>query len=55
MGDDPATSIVDKHLVHHQIRNLAVLGSSVFPSCAPANPTMTLNALSLFSAEHLLG
>jgi choline dehydrogenase-like flavoprotein len=55
MGDDPDSSIVDKYLVHHQIRNLVVLGSSVFPSCAPANPTLTLTALSLLSAEHLLG
>jgi choline dehydrogenase-like flavoprotein len=54
MGDDPQTSIVDKYLVHHQVRNLVVLGSSVFPTGAPANPTLTLSALSLWSAAHLL-
>lgn len=55
MGDDPATSIVDRHLVHHQVRNLVVLGGSAFPTGAPANPTLTLSALSLWAANHLLG
>jgi choline dehydrogenase-like flavoprotein len=55
MGDDPATSIVDRHLIHHQIRNLVVLGSGAFPSGPPANPTLTLSALSLWSAAHVLG
>jgi choline dehydrogenase-like flavoprotein len=45
MGDDPTTSIVDKYLIHHQVRNLMVLGSSVFPTCAPANPILTISAL----------
>lgn len=53
MGDDPATSVVDRTLVHHAVRNLVVLGSSAFPSCSPANPTLTLSALSLWSAAHL--
>jgi choline dehydrogenase-like flavoprotein len=55
MGNDQAQSVVDKYLVHHQIRNLVVLGSSVFPTGAPAHPTLTLSALSLWSAAHLLG
>jgi choline dehydrogenase-like flavoprotein len=54
MGNDPANSIVDRHLIHHQIRNLIVLGSGVFPTSSPANPTLTLSALSLWSAHHLL-
>jgi choline dehydrogenase-like flavoprotein len=55
MGNDPNTSIVDKYLIHHQLRNLVVLGSSVFPTGSPANPTLTLSALSLWSANHLVG
>lgn len=55
MGSDPATSAVDADLVHHRLRNLVVLGSSVFPSAAPANPTLTLAALSLRSARRLVG
>lgn len=54
MGDNPQTSIVDKHLIHHQIRNLLVLGSGTFPTVAPANPTLTLSALSLWAANNLL-
>ncbi|MDM8569151.1 GMC oxidoreductase [Thiotrichales bacterium HSG1] len=53
MGNAPETSIVDKNLVHHQVRNLMVLGSSVFPTCSPANPTLTLSALSLLAADRL--
>ena len=54
MGNDPATSIVDRHLVHHQYRNLLVLGASAFPTASPAYPTLTVSALSLWAADHLL-
>lgn len=55
MGNDPATSIVDRHLVHHQYRNLLVLGASAFPTASPAYPTLTVSALSLWAADHFLG
>lgn len=55
MGDDPATSVVDRNLVHHRVRNLVVVGASAFPTSAPANPTLTLCALSMMSAKKLLG
>jgi choline dehydrogenase-like flavoprotein len=51
MGTDASDSVVDPNLVHHQYRNVVVLGSSVFPSISPANPTLTLSALSLLAAE----
>ena len=54
MGDDPATSVVDRHLVHHDYRNLLVLGSSAYPTASPAYPTLTVSALSLWAADHLL-
>ena len=54
MGDDPATSVVDRDLIHHRLRNLVVLGGSVFPTIAPANPTLTICALSLRAADRLL-
>jgi len=53
MGDDPAASIVDRHLLHHQYRNLLVLGASAFPTATPAYPTLTVSALSLWAADHL--
>jgi choline dehydrogenase-like flavoprotein len=55
MGSDPATSVVDANLVHHKLRNLFVLGGSVFPTAAPANPTLTICALSLRAARKALG
>jgi hypothetical protein len=55
MGNDPADSVVDRHLIHHQYRNLLVLGSSSFPTASPAYPTLTVCALSLWAADHVLG
>lgn len=54
MGDDPKTSVVDGHLIHHRVRNLVVLGGSVFPTISPANPTLTICALSLRAAHALM-
>lgn len=53
MGNETDTSVVDRHLVHHQIRNLLVLGASAFPTASPAYPTLTICALSLWAADHL--
>lgn len=53
MGNDPATSVVDRHLIHHRLRNLLVLGASAFPTASPAYPSLTLSALSLWAADHL--
>lgn len=55
MGKDPKTAVVDRHLIHHRYRNLTVLGSSSFPTSSPANPTLTICALSLWSGQHLFG
>jgi len=51
MGADPSTSIVDDRLLHHRVRNLSVVGTSVFPSCSTANPGLTAAALSLRAAS----
>ncbi len=53
MGTDPEDSVVDAGLVSHRVRNLVVLGASVFPTAAPANPTLTLSALSIHAARRL--
>jgi choline dehydrogenase-like flavoprotein len=52
MGNDPHDSVIDRSLRHHQVRNLFVLGSGAFPTGAPANPTLTISALSLWAAAH---
>ncbi len=51
MGDDPATSVVDRDSVHHDVRNLLVLGSSTFPTGPAPNPTLTLSALAIRAAD----
>jgi choline dehydrogenase-like flavoprotein len=53
MGTDKTRSIVDRHLIHHELRNLLVLGASAFPTASPAYPTLTVSALSLWAADHL--
>lgn len=54
MGDDPATSVVDAEGRSHDVPNLWVVGSSVFPTAGTANPTLTLAALALRTAERLV-
>jgi choline dehydrogenase-like flavoprotein len=46
--------VVDPNLVHHRARNLLVLGAGAFPTAPPSNPTLTLSALSMRAARHLL-
>jgi choline dehydrogenase-like flavoprotein len=55
MGRDPKTSVVDRTQRHHQVRNLALLGASSFPTGTPSNPTLTISALSLWSAQKIFG
>ena len=40
MGDDPATSVVDRDLKVHGVENLWVASSSVFPTTGQANSTL---------------
>ncbi|HET7715682.1 MAG TPA: GMC family oxidoreductase [Bauldia sp.] len=47
MGEDPRSSVVDRDLRSHDHPNLFVLGSSVFPTSATANPTLTIAALAI--------
>jgi len=51
MGTNATNSVVDKHLIHHQYRNLFVLGGSSFPTVSAANPSLTISALSLKTAD----
>jgi gluconate 2-dehydrogenase alpha chain len=54
MGDDPATSVVDRFGFAHDVPNLAVVGASTFPTAGGLNPTLTLQALALRTARHLV-
>jgi hypothetical protein len=54
MGTDPRTSVVDRWGIAHDVPNLAVVDGSVFVTAGSANPTSTIVALALRTADHLL-
>jgi choline dehydrogenase-like flavoprotein len=54
MGDDPKTSVVNSWLQSHDHPNLYLVGSGTFPSVGTANPTLTLSALALRTAERIV-
>jgi hypothetical protein len=53
MGTNRSTSVVDADCRVHGYNNLHIAGSSVFPSCGYANPTLTLVALAVRLADRL--
>ena len=53
MGVSTKDSVVDKNLKVHGIENLYILGSSVFPTCGHANPTLTICQLALRLGNYL--
>ena len=54
MGADPAASVVDANLRAHDIENLYVVDASVLPTSAAVNPSLTVAALALRAADHIL-
>jgi choline dehydrogenase-like flavoprotein len=54
MGSDPATSAVDVDCKAHEVDNLYVVDTSVFPSIGAVNPALTAMANSLRVGDHLL-
>jgi len=54
MSQNATEGVVDRNMVHHRYRNLVVAGGSAFPTSSPVNPTLTICALSLMSAEALV-
>ena len=55
MGDDPGNSVVDPWGHSHDVANLWISDNSVFPTAMPANPALTIMALSLRCADRFLG
>jgi gluconate 2-dehydrogenase alpha chain len=55
MGDDPATSVCDRWQRLHDVDNVMVADSSVFPTSTGYGPTMTIVALALRAARNLAG
>jgi choline dehydrogenase-like flavoprotein len=53
MGTDPTQSVVDSFQRSHDHDNLYLVGSGTFPTGATANPTLTIAALALRTAERI--
>jgi choline dehydrogenase-like flavoprotein len=54
MGTDPTKSVVDEWQCSHDHPNLYLVGSGTFPTVGTANPTLTLSALALRTAEDIV-
>jgi choline dehydrogenase-like flavoprotein len=54
MGDDPASSVVDSFGQTHEIPNLYIAGPGIFATAGAVNPTNTVFAVTMRSAEKLL-
>jgi choline dehydrogenase-like flavoprotein len=54
MGDDPNTSVVNPFGRAHDVPNLFVIDGSVFVTAGAANPTSTISAIALRTAERML-
>lgn len=52
-GDDPQTSVLNRHNRAHGLDNLYVVDASFFPSSGGTNPGLTIAANALRVAEHL--
>ncbi len=53
MSDSPSQGVVDRDCKIHDIENLYIAGSSVFPTSGHVNPTLTIVALALRLADHI--
>ena len=53
-GSDPATSVLNADCRAHEVDNLYVVDTSVFPSIGAVNPALTAMANSLRVGDHLL-
>jgi choline dehydrogenase-like flavoprotein len=54
MGDDPATSVVDRYGRAHDVDNLFIADGSVFPTSTAENPSLTISALAIRQAHHMM-
>ena len=54
MGEDPKKSVVDRWGRAHDVANLFIIDGSVFVTCAALNPTSTIQALALRTADHIM-
>jgi choline dehydrogenase-like flavoprotein len=53
MGDDPERSVVDSNCQAHDVDNLFVIDGSVFVTSGVVNPTSTIQAIALRTADYI--
>jgi choline dehydrogenase-like flavoprotein len=53
MSNDPRRGVVDPQCRTHDVANLYIAGSAVFPTSGSANPTLTIVALAIRLADQL--
>jgi len=53
MGDDPATSVVDRYHRSHDVSNLYICDGSSMVTSGRGQPTMTIMALAFRAADHI--
>ena len=54
MGNDPASSVVDRYGRTHDIANLFICDGSIMPTQGSANPGLTIQALAAREADYLI-
>ncbi|HAY52331.1 MAG TPA: GMC family oxidoreductase, partial [Acidimicrobiaceae bacterium] len=54
MGDDPAKSVVNRFQRSHDVENLYIVDGSVFVTSSGVNPTATITALALRTADNIV-
>ena len=54
MGDDPRTSVVDRHHRAHDVRNLFICDGSSLVTGGRGQPTATIQALAYRAGEHIV-
>jgi len=54
MGEDSSNSVVDKWGQAHDVDNLFIIDGSVFVTGAAVNPTPTIQALALRTADYII-
>jgi choline dehydrogenase-like flavoprotein len=54
MGDDPATSVVDRWGRMHDVPNVVIADSSVFVTSSGYGPTLTLVALAIRASRSIV-
>ena len=54
MGEDPVNSVVNSNCETHDVKNLYIIDGSVFTTSAAVNPTPTIQAIALRTADIIL-